>query len=704
MKDTYGKKIVTALAKAGKKGLFARDLAKACHVFKKEKKAFGEEIALLKKEGRIVTVKDKLVLSKLLGAYPAVIVRLNRTFGFARPVSDEQDVQDVFIPGKFLKGALTGDKVLVRPARSPRGDSPEGEVYAILEEGFSNFTGAIVKEEGKLCILPDSFARFPIALEKGENMDYREGDKVSAQIVHRGGSHRDHRAKVLMVYGDAQNAAACAQALVESEGVPVEFPEEVLAEAREVSGRGIKDSETARRLDLRPEIIFTIDSAESKDLDDAISLRKMGDVYQLGVHIADVSHYVRGNSALDKEAFARGTSVYYADQVIPMLPKELSNGICSLNPGEDRLAFSALITLDQNGKMLDFDFRKSVINSRVKGVYKEINQILNKTESDEIRQKYEGLYDTIFLMKELADKLIAGKTNRGAPALETSESKIILENGVAVDIVPRQQGESEEMIEVFMLQANEAAATLATMQGLPFVYRVHEDPSMEKIDGLRQTMAALGIDTHGLTDGKNPRELADLLRQVKGTPLFEIVNRTVLRSMAKAKYSTDPIGHYGLVLKNYAHFTSPIRRYPDLTIHRILSDFLSGGDKNKIKKRYEKFVERSAAQSTQTEIAAVKIERGCEDFYKAEYMKPRVGEEFDGVITSAVHHGIYVELPNTVEGLVKTEELPDGEYEYDGMMELRCPQTGRRFRVGDPVRVRCVKADVNLGQVDFVLV
>ena len=700
MKEHFSKKIERALGKAGKKGMTQRELIKSCHVLKKDKQEFNEEVTALKQEGRLVIIKDRLVLSRLLGAYPAAVTRLNRTFGFARRISDEQEV---FIPGKYLKGALVGDTVLVRPAKHPRGDSPEGEVMEVLRQGDSQFTGMILREEGKLCILPDSFARFPIALIKGENGAYKEGDKVLAKIVRRGESHRDHRAKVLSAYGDAQNAAACAQALLDAEGIHQDFPEEVLAQAEEARKRGIKDGETARRLDLRPEIIFTIDSAESKDLDDAVSLRKLGDVYQLGVHIADVSHYVRAGSALDKEAFERGTSIYYADQVIPMLPKELSNGICSLNPGEDRLTFSALITLDQNGRMLDFDFQKSVINSRVKGVYKEINQILAGEADDTVKQKYAGLSDTIFLMKELADKLIQNRKNRGAPEIETHESKIILQDGVAVDILPRERGESEEIIEVFMLLANEAAATLATTQGLPFVYRIHEDPSMEKIDDLRQTMAALGIDSKGLTDGKNPRELADILLKVKGTPLFEIVNRAVLRSMAKAKYSTMPVGHYGLVLKNYAHFTSPIRRYPDLAIHRILSDFLANKDAEKSHRRYDKFTERAATQSTQTEIAAVKIERDCEDFYKAEYMKPLVGEKFEGTITSVTPHGFYVELPNTVEGLVKIEELPEGEYIYDGMMALICPVSGKRFRVGDPVRVTCIKANVNLGQVDFAL-
>ncbi|MDF2567547.1 MAG: ribonuclease, partial [Oscillospiraceae bacterium] len=529
-KELFSDKIIVNLTKAGKKGIFVKELGDRCRVKANDKNQFKKEISDLIHIGKIVSFKGKIFSSKALGVFSAKVERLNKTFGFVRREDNEEEV---FVAGKFLKGAMVGDTVLVKPLKTAK-DSPEGEVLSIIEEGFSTFTGVIVKDGVLISVIPDQFAKFPIMLRSNDEIDYKVGDKVLAKLTYRGNSHRDHKAEVVEVYGDAQLAATCAQALLEQSNVRMEFPAEAIEEAHKLEKKGISESETASRLDLRAENIFTIDGADSMDLDDAVSISKMGDVYQLSVHIADVSHYVRYGSALDGEAFERGTSVYYANKVVPMLPKELSNGICSLNPNEDRLSFSALLTIDSGGKLLDFDFKKSVICSRVKGVYSEINDILSREESEEIKQKYAGLYDHIFLMKELADKLIKNRVNRGAPEIETTESKIKVIDGVASDIEPRIRGEAERIIEEFMLLANEAAATLAKTQEIPFVYRVHENPTPEKIEGLRKTMGLLGLDTSKLKDGQNPMELAAILRQAEDTPFFVIVNRTVLRSMAKA--------------------------------------------------------------------------------------------------------------------------------------------------------------------------
>ncbi|MCM1577544.1 MAG: VacB/RNase II family 3'-5' exoribonuclease, partial [Ruminococcus sp.] len=476
-------------------------------------------------------------------------------------------------------------------------------------------------------------------------------------------------------------------------------------EARHIGGMKITDKDIYSRLDLRDQIIFTIDGADTKDIDDAVSIEKTAEGYKLGVHIADVSHYVKENSELDKNAFMRGTSIYYADKVIPMLPPALSNGICSLNPQEDRLAFSCLMEISAEGQLQKYKFTKTVIRSRVKGVYSEINQILANRDTPqnipaEIAKKYEGLQDEIFLMKELADILTANKIKRGAPQIETAECKIIVENDRCVDVKKRDRGDSEVIIEEFMLMANEAAAKTARERQLPFVFRVHEDPAPEKISELMEIVERLGIPHSHFTDVK-PIHLAEILENSKDSGLSAVINSMVLRSMAKAKYSHEPLGHFGLVLADYAHFTSPIRRYPDLAIHRILTDACYNKvPADVIAKRYGKFAVSASLQSSDCELTAMRVERDCEDCYMAEYMAAHLGESFDAIISGVTEYGLYAQLENTVEGLIKIETLPDGIYEYDGHFSLT--KNGKTaYTVGDKLCVTCVRSDVAGGKVDF---
>ncbi|MEG0615421.1 MAG: VacB/RNase II family 3'-5' exoribonuclease, partial [Oscillospiraceae bacterium] len=416
----------------------------------------------------------------------------------------------------------------------------------------------------------------PIALIPQKTDDFVLGDKVLAEVTVRGARHNEHKAVVISSFGASNKAVSCANSILMLNGVHLEFPDDVAAEATKMSTRTITADELKTRTDLRGEVIFTIDSADTKDIDDAISLEKFSSHYTLGVHIADVSHYVTPNSPIDKEAFERGTSVYYANKVVPMLPKELSNGICSLNPQEDRLAFSCLMNVGFDGKMQDFEFKKSVIRSRVKGVYAEINQILAGNEPEEITEKYKEVRKTVDIMEELATILTENKLKRGAPQIETAESKLIIdENNVCIGVGEHERGKSELIIEEFMLMANQAAATLGKKSQVPFVYRIHENPALEKVAQLKETLDKMGIDVPQFTTIK-PSHLAKILEQEHDTQFFPVVNKLVLRSMAKAKYSTDPIGHFGLVLSDYAHFTSPIRRYPDLSIHRIMTDIVNG--------------------------------------------------------------------------------------------------------------------------------
>lgn len=697
MKDIK-KQILQAAKRAGKKGISYRELQIKSKLSAKEQPYFAGAVQELKKLGELSEKKGRLFPAKRMGLHTAVISRINKTFGFARQTDNDQEI---FIPGKFLKGALPGDTVQLRYIPSRREGGLEGEVISVLEYGSGEFTGVLVSDEGRVAVLPDSFARFPIPVMKGKHPHGKLGDKVVARVVLRGMHHADHRCRVIESFGDSRSPAACADAMLKINGVPQEFSAEVLEQAEQAAARGLQPADYRNRLDLRNEVIFTIDSADSKDLDDAVSLCKMGEHYQLGVHIADVSHYVRGGSVIDEAAFERGTSVYYADRVVPMLPEALSNGICSLNPGEDRLAFSALLTISETGELLDFDFRKTVICSRVKGVYAEINQILAHTESADIRQKYAGLTDTLFLMEQLADILYANRIKRGAPEIETRESKIVMNGEEVAEIALRSRGRSEQTIEEFMLTANQAAAMLGRKLALPFVYRVHEPPVPEKAETLQEILHTLGLPALSFKGELQPGQLAAVLKNAKGGKYDALINTYVLRTMSKAKYSEEPLGHFGLVLKDYAHFTSPIRRYPDLAIHRILSALVSGERTEGIQKQYRKFAPAAALQATRTELRAMQVERSCEDCYKAAYMAKHLQEAFDGVISSVAGQGAYVELPNTVEGLVRIDSFGE-DFAFDGLLEIK-NNSGKSYRVGDELRVVCVRADVNSGQIDFEL-
>lgn len=700
MKENMQEDILKALEKANKNGLTMEALRSLALRLGRNKNDLLKELNVLIADGSALWHKGRYYQPSALGLYPARIVRCSQKFCFAIRLSDEERI---FVPGRFTKGALLGDMVFLQPI-ARLGESEEGMVVSFFGYGNAQFTGVLLEDNGRFFVQPDGLTKDRLSLKKESVHDAQPGEKIIAKVVVRGNRHSEHICELISAYGDAQTAVACSQAILDANGARLEFPEEVVGQAQTLALQGF-EKERQNRVDLTHLPIFTIDSAKSKDLDDAVSVKKHADGFDVGVHIADVSHYVRQDSALDQEAFARGTSIYYANKVVPMLPEALSNGICSLNPQEERLAFSALIRLDKQGKMVDFSFVKSVIRSRVKGVYKEINAILENEATEELHEKYREVLPCIHTMYELYKILNHNKVSRGAPQLETTESEIVLDDqDRAVDIRPHITGISEGMIEEFMLLANEAAATLAKREKLPFVYRIHEQPSAEKVASLKEILERLGLPSRGVEPKMKPSVMAEILERSRGTALFQLINTQVLRSMAKARYSEDPVGHYGLALENYAHFTSPIRRYPDLMIHRILSDYLSNKDQIKqVQKRYKSLVIKAAIQSSEMENNAVKIERSCEDCYKAEYMKSHVGEAFEGVITSVLGRGMYIMLPNTVEGYVKTLSL-DGEYEYDGFSKLRNPLNGHIYQVGQQVCVLCTAADVNSGNIDFTIV
>lgn len=697
--------ILMGLYKAGEKGLSVRQLADQMGVNKKGIKKLEDALAEMKQHNDIAYKKGNCWIKHPETYFKAEVSRVSQRSGFVKQVGDMP--QEYFVRGRDMCGAIPGDIVLAKMT-APSDDihhSPEAVVLAVLEETDALLTGVIVAEGNKLMVLPDRLCSDPLVIAKvSKAAAMHVGDKVVFSIKKRGERHMDHTVNIVDVFGSSDTAKAGAEAYMMSNRLHVNFPDDVLLEAAKLDIDEPDGDEILRRLDLRGEPIFTIDGADTKDIDDAVSISKTDRCYKLGVHIADVSHYVPRGCKIDEEAFYRGTSIYYADQVVPMLPKQLSNGICSLNPQVDRLAFSCLMEVSFQGKLLNYRFEKSVIRSRVKGVYSEVNKIIDGTADEEIKAKYARVIDRIPIMRELAEILEKNRIERGAPEIDTSETKIITdENGICIDVKPRTTGIAEGIIEEFMLMANNSAAALAMKEKIPFVYRVHEAPTSEKLDTLRETLTALGINPGALGMNAPAGELARILRENKDSDRAMVINRIVLRTMMKARYSEEPLGHYGLVMPEYAHFTSPIRRYADLSIHRILTDYVYALSHEKLCRKYAAFAQSAALQASNTELSAIRCERDCENFYMAEYMKSHIGEEFDGIISGVSAGGIYVLLPNTVEGMVSVATLPLGDYEVQHGVILTGAADGSVFTVGDKVHVKCVSVNVNGGFIDFEL-
>ena len=654
------------------------------------------EAVVCQRQGVFFTVRsgraDKALLCK--------VVKLGKNFAF---VMLEDGTSDIFIPGRFTKGAMPGDEVLVEKFEHPRMEgSDEGTILAVLTEK-NDLVGTVRRVEGRLRFVPDDCPAITMPLARDCEGGAKDGDKVAVEILNRGNRQEDHRVGVAMRFGSSDEAKRCAKALLYAKDIRTRFPDKVREEAKKFEGAEISEKDCEGRMDLRALPIFTIDSAETKDIDDAVSLTRTSDGgFELGVHIADVSNYVKPGTELDNEAFSRATSVYYADQVVPMLPKALSNGICSLNENELRLAFSCLMRLDKDGNLTDYRFVKSIIRSRVKGVYAEINALLAGTADAETKAKYADVIDQLPAMKELYGHRARLRKERGCMDIESGEVKLILdENGRCIDVKKRTSGESESMIEEFMLLANQCAAHFARVKQIPFVYRVHEEPNAEKLERLHALLQACGINDHFAKEVPTPKELSAILEGVRGTPYEQIINTGMLRCMSKALYEEKPKGHYGLVLKDYAHFTSPIRRYPDLAIHRIMTDLLKGTEKETMILRYTDFAERASKQSSEREVVAMQIERKAEDCYKAEYARRHLGECYEGTISGVTQRGLFIELDNGVEGFVPASSLtPSGTSLTEGV-RLTDPASGKSWSLGDKMMITIVRADVNLGKIDF---
>ncbi|MDQ5983287.1 MAG: Ribonuclease R [Eubacteriales bacterium SKADARSKE-1] len=666
-----------------------------------DKDAFKKAVKELKAEAKLVeNNKGKYMAPSVCGFVPAKIITYCKGFLFARPLLGGKDL---YIPAEKSLNAMVNDIVMINGIKDT-GKGPHGIVERIVSSENRPVTGTVVKNMRGLYFVADFGYQYEIPIKKSRASGISESDKVQVKLC-REKNKNQLCAKVVKIYGKSYSAKICADAVIDENNIPNIFSNEALDSAKKIFKDGIKEKDLVGRLDLRSEQIFTIDGSDAKDLDDAISIKKNKDGWELGVHIADVSHYIKKDSVLDLEARQRGTSVYFADRVIPMFPKKISNGICSLTAGEDRLTFSAIMELDVEGNLLSFEFKKSVINSKVRGVYSEINEILNGSTNKDLLSKYAVVLDSIKIASELSDLLTQKSKKRGMLDLDSSEAKFTLdENGVCIDVERREVGESEKIIENFMILANEAAATLARNTNIPFVYRVHEVPDPERVRNLSVLVEILGfkLAKSAITQPK-PSHFVTLLNKAKNTQYSTLVSDQVLRAMSKARYFEKPLGHFGLSLKNYCHFTSPIRRYPDTTIHRILSDLVAKKDIEKINLKYNEFVKEVSFLSSNDEVRAVKAERDTEKYYMAEYMAKFIGEEFTGKISSVLPRGIFVELDNTIDGFVNLENSAKGKFIFDGTLSQKNVKTGQKLMVGDTLKIKVDAVNIPSATIDFVI-
>ena len=625
-------------------------------------------------------------------------------FGF---VEIEGQDEDIFIPESDTGTAMHQDKVRIIIRNDKKeGKRQEGVVVKVLERGMPEIVGTYQLNRDFGFVISDNpkFSK-DIFIPRKEAAGIKNGDKVIVVITDYGSGNKNPEGKIKENLGNIRTPGTDILAIVKSFGIPSEFPEKVMKQAQRVPDH-VLDADRDGRLDLRHLQTVTIDGEDAKDLDDAISLTKEGDIYHLGVHIADVSNYVQYNSALDREALKRGTSVYLADRVVPMLPERLSNGICSLNQGEDRLALSCLMDINEKGKVVSHQIAETVINVNERMCYTDVKNILEDTD-EEAKKRYEALIPMFFMMKELSGILRNSRHHRGSIDFDFPESKIILNAaGKAIDVKPYEANVATKIIEDFMLMANETVAQEYCTEEIPFVYRTHDNPDPEKVESLLTLLHNQGVKIQKAKEEITPKEIQQIIESIEGLPNEAMISRLVLRSMKQAKYTTECSGHFGLAAKYYCHFTSPIRRYPDLQIHRIIKDNLRGRLMREGRtEHYAEILDEVARQSSVCERRADEAERESDKLKKAEYMSYHLGEEFEGIISGVTGWGLYVELPNTVEGLVHVNTLRDDYYVFDQeSYELRGEMTKKVYKLGDKVRVRVAEADKMLKTVDFELV
>lgn len=624
----------------------------------------------------------------------------SKGFGF---VSIEGMEQDIFIPGEKTGGALHGDRVQIVIESEGGKKRAEGAVIRVVEHANGSIIGYYQKNKNFGFVIPDNQKiNKDIFIPQGKDMGAVTGHKVVVKVTDFGSDKAKPEGVITEIIGHVNDPGTDIISIIRAYGLPEEFPPEVMKQVEGIAD-GVDEREWKGRLDIRNLQTVTIDGEDAKDLDDAITLSKEQGVYTLGVHIADVTNYVTENSPLDEEALKRGTSVYLVDRVIPMLPHKLSNGICSLNAGADRLALSCMMEIDEHGTVLGHRIAETVINVDRRMSYTDVNAIITDRD-EETMKEYQELVPMFDMMKELADVLREKRRKRGSIDFDFPESKIILdENGKPVEIKPYERNAATKIIEDFMLMANETIAEDFFWQELPFVYRTHDYPDPEKMKRLGTFINNFGYTIRTQKGEVHPKELQKLLVKIEDTPEEALISRLTLRSMKQAKYTTACTGHFGLAANYYTHFTSPIRRYPDLQIHRIIKENLRGGISDKRRSHYERILPGVTVQCSAMERRADEAERETDKLKKCEYMSKRIGQEFDGVISGVTNWGLYVELPNTVEGLIRVSELRGDYYIFDEeRLELVGELTGIRYKLGQKIRIQVTGTDKLAKTIDFI--
>lgn len=674
----------------------AEELKKYLPAYSKQQ--IRQALDQLTNEGKILkNKKNRYAHAEHYGCLTGVFQATERGYGFVTPETPDEN-GDVFIPPYATGKAWQGDRVLVHLTDSPRGHKREGEVMRILSLCTDEVTGTVM-QRGKTVFVRPASKKYPdLIIPKNRTLDAHSGDRVAVKVMFRGDGRLSAQGAITQIFGRNGTMEASIAAILHENGITVPFPDEVLRQA-DACGDTVDPAEAARRMDLREKLIFTIDGDDARDFDDAVSLEPMENGHMLlGVHIADVSHYVTPGSPLDDEAYRRGTSVYYPGHVVPMLPVALSNGICSLNPDVDRLAFSAFLEVDKDGRCHKSQFAKTVIRSKARMTYRKMNEIFDGNE--ERRAEYAFLTETAARMHALSQAMRHRRMERGALDLDLPEAEILTdESGEPVEVSFRARGDAEKMIEEFMLAANEAVAAYMTHRNNPTVYRVHESPDPEKLRVFAQFARPFGYRV----DASKPSDTAQLqavLDGAKDDPRQRALPTLLLRSLARARYDAECLGHYGLQAKEYLHFTSPIRRYPDLVAHRMLFKAISG-------QQYTKsdwvFCEEAASQSTTREFAADTAERDIDKLYLAAYMEQFIGQDFDGEVSGVTSFGLFVSLTNAVEGLIRVEDLPGDDYEFDDQKMMLIGRRSRvRYTMGTPMRVRLTAASRVTGLIDFI--
>ncbi|MGP4068904.1 ribonuclease R [Halobacillus sp. B29] len=705
MSTDLKQQILTFFKETASKPLSVQELEETMELeetneFKDLMKALNE----LEEEGELVrTRKNRFGLPEKMNLIRGRIQMHAKGFAFLIP--DEEDKDDVYLHHSDLHSAMNNDKVMVRiEKRDEQGNRPEGTVIRILERATTRIVGTYESSRNFGFVIADD-KRIPndIFIPKGQTNGAADGHKVIVNITKFPEERMSAEGEIVEILGHKNDPGIDIISIIHKHGIKVDFPDEVLKQAGETPDQ-ISEEEIKNRRDLRDETIVTIDGADAKDLDDAVTVKKLDNGnFKLGVHIADVTYYVGEGSPIDKEARERATSVYLVDRVIPMIPHRLSNGICSLNPQVDRLTLSCEMEINKSGDVVEHEIFQSVIKTNERMTYRDVNKIL-EDEDEELIKKYENLVPMFRNMAALAKTLRGKRMDRGAIDFDFKEAGVIVdEEGKAVDVKLRERSVAERLIEEFMLAANETIAEHFHWMDVPFIHRIHQDPDESKLQNFFEFVANLGYAVKGTADNVHPQALQKVLEEVKGTQEDMIISKLMLRSMQQAKYDPQSLGHFGLATDYYTHFTSPIRRYPDLIVHRLIRTYLVEDKLDyKTRKHWKDQMPEIARHSSEMERAAVDAERETDDLKKAEFMQDKVGEEYEGVISSVTSFGMFVELPNTVEGLVHVSTLTDDYYHFhEKQFAMIGERTGNVFRIGDEVTIRVTNVNLDERVVDF---